>query len=106
MIRRPPISTRTDTLLPDTALFRSEETLFHAWNEAQERRKPLLIIADEPLPAWRGALPDLRSRLTATPQIRIEEPDDALLGDLIVKLLGDRGVAAPDRKSTRLNSSH
>src|SRR3546814_2824706 len=95
MIRRPPISTRTDTLLPDTALFRSEETLFHAWNEAQERRKPLLIIADEPLPAWRVALPDLRSRLTATPQIRIEEPDDALLGDLIVKLLGDRGVAAP-----------
>ena len=41
------------------------------------------------------SLPDLRSRLTATPQVRIEKPDDALIGDLIVKLLADRGVAAP-----------
>ncbi|HEY9554911.1 HdaA/DnaA family protein [Allosphingosinicella sp.] len=86
---------KTGGRLFDDAQSHDEETLFHAWNEAQERRKPLLIIADEPLPAWRVALPDLRSRLTATPQIRIEEPDDALLGDLIVKLLGDRGVAAP-----------
>src|SRR3546814_4984972 len=63
-----------------------EETLFHAWNEAQERRTPLLIIADEPLPAWRVALPDMRSRLTATPQLRTEAPDDARTGDRIAKL--------------------
>src|SRR3546814_12085629 len=65
---------KTGGRLFDDAQSHDEETLFHAWNEAQERRKPLLIIADEPLPAWRVALPDLRSRLTATPQIRIEEP--------------------------------
>lgn len=86
---------KTGGRLFDDAESHDEETLFHAWNEAQERRKPLLIIADAPPPAWQVTLPDLRSRLTATPQIRIEEPDDALLGDLIVKLLGDRGVAAP-----------
>jgi chromosomal replication initiation ATPase DnaA len=86
---------KTGGRLFDDAESHDEEMLFHAWNEAQERRKPLLIIADAPPPAWRVTLPDLRSRLTATPQIRIEEPDDALLGDLIVKLLGDRGVAAP-----------
>jgi chromosomal replication initiation ATPase DnaA len=33
--------------------------------------------------------------MTATPHVAIDQPDDALLGDLIVKLLGDRGVAAP-----------
>ena len=31
----------------------------------------------------------------ATPQIEIGQPDDRLLGDLIVKLLGDRGIVAP-----------
>lgn len=86
---------KTGGRLFDDAQDHEEEALFHAWNEAQARRKPLLIIADAPPPAWEIKLPDLRSRLTATPQVRIEEPDDALLGDLIVKLLADRGVAAP-----------
>ena len=86
---------KTGGRLFDDAQDHEEEALFHAWNEAQERRKPLLIIADAPPPAWEVSLPDLRSRLTATPQVRIEKPDDALIGDLIVKLLADRGVAAP-----------
>ena len=40
-------------------------------------------------------MPDLRSRLAATPQVEIGPPDDTLIGQLIVKLLGDRGIAAP-----------
>jgi hypothetical protein len=44
---------------------------------------------------WRIALPDLRSRLTATPHVEIAEPDDALIGSLVMKRLGDRGVAVP-----------
>ena len=72
-----------------------EEALFHAWNDAQARRKPLLIIADRPPPQWEVTLPDLRSRLAATPHVEIGPPDDALIGQLIIKLLGDRGIAAP-----------
>jgi chromosomal replication initiation ATPase DnaA len=72
-----------------------EEALFHAWNDAQARRRPMLMIGDRPPPVWNIALPDLRSRLAATPQITIAEPDDDLLGGLIVKLLADRGIAAP-----------
>ncbi|PWG01410.1 HdaA/DnaA family protein [Sphingosinicella humi] len=86
---------KTGGRLFDDAEDHEEESLFHAWNEAQERRKPLLVIADAPPPAWEIKLPDLKSRLAATPHVHIEEPDDALLGDLIVKLLADRGVAAP-----------
>ena len=86
---------KTGGRLFDDAEDHEEESLFHAWNEAQGRRKPLLIIADAPPPAWEIKLPDLKSRLAATPHVHIEEPDDALLGDLIVKLLADRGVAAP-----------
>jgi len=72
-----------------------EEAVFHAWNEAQERRCPLLMIAEQPPPGWQIRLPDLRSRIAATPHVTIDQPDDLLLGNLIVKLLGDRGIATP-----------
>ena len=86
---------KTGGRLFDNAEEHDEETLFHAWNEAQEKRRPLLLIADAPPPAWAVKLPDLRSRVTATPHVRIEQPDDRLIGDLVLKLLADRGVAAP-----------
>jgi hypothetical protein len=86
---------KTGGRLFDDAEDHDEEALFHAWNEAQEKRRPLLIVADRPPPQWKIALPDLRSRLAATPQVEIGLPDDALIGQLIVKLLGDRGIAAP-----------
>ena len=86
---------KTGGRLFDDAEDHDEETLFHAWNEAQEKRRPLLLIADAPPPVWQVKLPDLRSRLAATSHVRIEQPDDRLLGDLVLKLLGDRGVAAP-----------
>ncbi|MEA3029913.1 MAG: hypothetical protein QOG13_1238 [Sphingomonadales bacterium] len=86
---------KTGGRLFDDAEDHDEEALFHAWNDAQARRKPLLIIADRPPPSWQVTLPDLRSRLAATPQVEIGPPDDALIGQLIVKLLGDRGIAAP-----------
>ena len=86
---------KTGGRLFDDAEDHEEEALFHAWNQAQETRKPLLIVAAAPPPAWQVKLPDLRSRLAATPQVAIGQVDDRLIGDLIVKLLGDRGVAVP-----------
>jgi chromosomal replication initiation ATPase DnaA len=86
---------KTGGRLFDDAQHHDEEALFHAWNEAQEKRRPLLIVADRPVPEWEIELADLRSRMAATPHIALDQPDDALLGNLIVKLLGDRGIAAP-----------
>ena len=85
---------KTGGRLFDNAEDHEEEALFHAWNDAQTRRKPLLIVADAAPPRWAVKLPDLRSRLAATPHISIGPPDDELLGALILKLLGDRGIAA------------
>jgi hypothetical protein len=81
--------------LIDDAEQADEERVFHAWNRAQENRRPLILIADRPPPLWSPALPDLRSRVAATPVIRIEEPDDDLVGQLLEKLCHDRGLAAP-----------
>jgi hypothetical protein len=86
---------KTGGRLFDNGEDHDEEALFHAWNEAQQSRKPLLILADAPAPLWDIQLPDLRSRMTATPHVEIAEPDDALIAGLLMKLLGDRGVAVP-----------
>jgi hypothetical protein len=86
---------RSGGRLFDDAEDHDEEALFHAWNDAQARRRPLLMIASAPPPIWSVRLPDLASRLAATPQVVIAEPDDALIAALIVKLLADRGIAAP-----------
>ena len=85
----------TGGTLIDDAERQPEESLFHAWNAAQSDRRPLLIIADSAPPAWVVRLPDLASRLAATPKLTIGEPDEALGRALIEKLLGARGLAAP-----------
>jgi len=83
--------------LIDDAERREETELFTAWNEAQALRRPLLIVADAPPPIWRIALPDLRSRLNATPHVVFGDPDEALMHRLVAQLLERRGlVAAPE----------
>ncbi|NNM75569.1 chromosomal replication initiator DnaA [Sphingomonas sp. ID1715] len=72
-----------------------EEELFHAWNAAQEAHKPLLIVADEAPPAWKIRLPDLRTRLSATPVLTLGDPDDPLAAGLIEKLLLQRNLQVP-----------
>ncbi len=86
---------RSGGRLFDDADQRSEEELFHAWNAAQESRKPLLIVADDAPPAWKIRLPDLRTRLAATPAIPLGHPDEAVAAGLFEKLLMQRSLQAP-----------
>ena len=88
------VATSGGTMIDDADRV-AEDVLFHAWNRAQSERQPLLLIADAPPPTWRIALPDLRSRINATPKLAISEPDDTLAAAIIEKLLGARGLATP-----------
>jgi hypothetical protein len=79
----------------DEAERRDEEELFHAWNQAQDTGRPLIMVCDEGPPAWSPALPDLRTRLAITPVIRIGHPDDELFAGLIQLHFADRGLHIP-----------
>jgi Bacterial dnaA protein len=79
----------------DDADQRDEEELFHAWNQAQDTGRPLVMVADEVPPAWAPRLPDLKTRLAITPVTRILQPDDALFAALIQLHLADRGLHIP-----------
>ncbi|MCM8556958.1 HdaA/DnaA family protein [Sphingomicrobium sediminis] len=86
---------RTGGRLFDDAERHDEEALFHAWNRAQEEGRPLLIVASEAPPHWEVALPDLSTRLNATPVARIEAPDDAMMAALFELHFADRGLFLP-----------
>jgi hypothetical protein len=86
------IAAQTGGMLIDNAQDHDEEQIFHAWNDAQRTRRPLVLIADAAPPEWSIALPDLRSRLAATPHVAIGDPDEDLIERLITMLLERRGL--------------
>src|SRR3546814_19734686 len=84
MIRRPPRSTRTDTLFPYTTLFRSYSNGFSSDDGVEAATQ--LMARNEQFDA-------------------IFAVNDAVaIGTTHV--LRENGYRVPDRKSTRLNSSH
>lgn len=68
----------------------SEKGLFHLYNLFKEEKRSILITLKEPPVRRDFALPDLASRLRAAPCVAIREPDDVLLGAILVKLFNDR----------------
>jgi chromosomal replication initiation ATPase DnaA len=87
-----------------------EAELFHAWNRAQAQRQPLLLVADQAPPEWKVRLPDLRSRLAASPIAQLGPPDDMLMRSLFERQFVKRGLdARPDLIDwllTRIERSH
>src|SRR3546814_365736 len=94
MSRRPPRSTRTDTLFPYTTLFRSDPGLGRAAPAARRARDRVLV---QVLPGGRRR-PDVAAGLPAAAGDRAAGAQERRGGGAVVHL--------EDRKSTRLNSSH
>src|SRR3546814_4931204 len=119
MIRRPPRSTRTDTLFPYTTLFRSliragnvHENTIETWGEDDAASAPLQnFFLDRYAQAYRAEIAHF-AEIVEVHTVPLAGYDDGVralaLADaseeatrnpLVVRLDGDR-------KSTRLNSSH
>src|SRR3546814_4996918 len=101
MIRRPPRSTRTDTLFPYTTLFRSIK--FHRVIDG------FMAQTGDPTATGQGGsqLPDLKAEFNPTPHLRgtlsmaRAQSEDSANSQFFIML-----QPRLDRKSTRLNSSH
>src|SRR3546814_16303235 len=118
MIRRPPRSTRTDTLFPYTTLFRSNQRS----SRSNKSRRPLPdIAADEiehqidPANVFEHVVVEidklLRSKLERLVPVDSASGADDVGTGLACELRHHRSDCASravceDRKSTRLNSSH
>lgn len=70
-----------------------ETALFHLHNLVLARGQPLLLTAEGVPGRWGLCLPDLASRLQATPIAMILAPDQDLLGALFAKLFEDRQLS-------------
>ncbi|MBX6367494.1 MAG: DNA replication protein [Rhodospirillales bacterium] len=74
-----------------------ERDLLHLYNIIAGASGHVLMTGQRAPVLWDVRLPDLRSRLLASPSVAIGPPDDALLGAVLVKLFADRQVqVAPD----------
>src|SRR3546814_4868516 len=108
MIRRPPRSTRTDTLFPYTTLFRSpqlgEPVFCH--QEACGCAVILLArVAHSDNAAFERA--ECREALDrGVGAISLIMVEDDWVATLLRNRYRDDFIVEPDRKSTRLNSSH
>src|SRR3546814_6975136 len=108
MIRRPPRSTRTDTLFPYTTLFRSSPPPPRA-STPPDMICPALLLSPpdcQEIPYERSH----RRRLETCP-VRLADCRDGAAGAALerpsVQLRDHPSAELPlDRKSTRLNSSH
>ncbi|KXG86348.1 DnaA regulatory inactivator HdaA [Agrobacterium bohemicum] len=71
--------------------------LFHVINSVRENGTSLLITTRDWPAAWPVKLPDLRSRLKAATVVEIGEPDEDLLGQILMKLFADRQLYMDDK---------
>jgi chromosomal replication initiation ATPase DnaA len=69
-----------------------EKGLFHLYNIFKEEQRSFLVTLQEPPVRRSFTLPDLASRLRAAPSAAIREPDEELLGALIVKFFNDKQI--------------
>src|SRR3546814_7208679 len=111
MIRRPPRSTRTDTLFPYTTLFRSQPRrgvrgdgqCVHRFLHSFCQGKGEARVGEAASPLRAGSVGGLET----DPQTRTERPANMALLFFGGYFAGDlKGRIAGDRKSTRLKPSH
>lgn len=70
----------------------AENALFHLHNLCLAEGHSLLITAVGAPQHWGLTLPDLQSRMQGTPSASLVEPDDELLGAVLMKLFADRQI--------------
>ncbi|MAU41964.1 MAG: DNA replication protein [Kordiimonas sp.] len=71
---------------------RQQTELFHLYNWLREGQFSLLLTSRTPPAQWKICLPDLISRLKSPQTAILKDPEDELLGGVIVKMFNDRQI--------------
>src|SRR3546814_20610815 len=98
MLRRPPISTRTDTLFPYTTLFRSLRRYETNPGNGPKGKLPFIEIEGERIGDSTLVLYHLKEKLGVDLDRELSDAERAQ-SHMLQRMV-------EDRKSTRLNSSH
>src|SRR3546814_14638451 len=110
MIRRPPRSTRTDALFPDTTLFRSDhlELVFSNGYDVSGRERVTQLIHHQVREDRKHHQIDVVVEFPLALHDRaVSQGELRVIGVLsLAGMLRGFLVGVEDRKSTRLNSSH
>src|SRR3546814_19491355 len=104
MLRRPPVSTRTDTTFPYTTLFLSLGLMFGTGDQAVDRK----VVGPWRQDPLEGRRPPGALAATQSGHGQWQGADTALVAEpgQFALARGTNGLGRVDRKSTRLNSSH
>ncbi len=87
-----PLEIEGRAVMLDAAELADDESLFHLFNLTQSGGGCLLLVSRMAPPHWSTSLPDLRSRLDATPLAVIAAPDDALMTVLLQAAFARRSM--------------
>lgn len=91
-----PLELEGRPVLLDDADQADDESLFHLFNLARAPGGALLLASRVAPNLWPHVLPDLRSRLDATPAVAISEPDDAILSAILRARFAERSISPTD----------
>lgn len=67
-----------------------DQEILHLFNDVVSSGGSLLFAVRTPPFRWVQRLPDLTSRLSAVPNIRIHQPDEALVAAVVIKMFADQ----------------
>jgi chromosomal replication initiation ATPase DnaA len=93
----PALAARRATVLEDADDGVDEDAMFHLHNLKAAEGNALLITATLPPSRWPLTLPDLKSRMEATPLAKLAAPDDDLLRAVLLKQFADRQLDVAPR---------
>ena len=91
----PDIAAAGSVILNHAEAVPDDVALLHLINLLRQDGGALLCLSLQAPGHWLVRLADLRSRLAAMQSVGIAEPDDPLLGAVMLKLLSDRQLRAP-----------
>ena len=92
------INLNKNIFIDDVFLLLEEEKLFHLINHCKINKLKILLSSNLKPSEYKFESNDLSSRIRSFTLVKIYQPDDLLISNLMIKLFNDRQIYISDRK--------